>query len=57
MIAASGLACDIAIAKSVIATHSHLPFICEYLSKWRNGREMLLAFKAGAAKSLKNEED
>jgi len=57
MIASSGLACDIAIAKAVIETHNHLPFVSEFLTKWRNGREMLLAFKAGAAQSEKIKAD
>jgi len=57
MIACTGLSCDLAIAKSVNATHSHLPFVSEYLSKWRNGREMLLAFKAGAAQASNGAEE
>jgi hypothetical protein len=55
LVACTGLSCDLAIAKSVIGTHAHLPFVTDHLVKWRNGREMINAFKAGAAQASNGE--
>ena len=54
LVAASGLACDLAITKSIIATHGHLPFVADHIVKWREGRQAKLT--AAATVDIADEE-